>query len=240
MEPWLREVDKALDDEELVDTVTLALRRRWRQSAGRGRAGTPAEVVLRMLVLKHLRNWSYDELEREDRHRRRHCDRRCSCRRAIAGTRGRAPSDAVRSSPSNGRHRPGLLFWPWRAANRRNGGQARRTSRPGHRTRNRVVHERQRWFKQGRAWRAGGEARISRLKNTFGMKRSPYRGRTGLDRCIGWAAIANNLVANGRHQVGGPSSVPSPRKRGEGTGPLHRSVPRLPRSAERPRFPPLS
>src|SRR5207244_11248191 len=56
--------------------------------------------------------------------------------------------------------------------------------RPGHRTRERVTHERQRWFKRGRAWRAGGEARISRLKNTFGMRRSRYRGRSGLDRRI--------------------------------------------------------
>jgi len=38
------------------------------------------------------------------------------------------------------------------------------------------------------------------------MKRSRYRRRTGLDRCIGWAAVANNLVALGRHQVGGTSS----------------------------------
>ena len=65
MEPWLREVDKALEDEEIIDAVTTVLRRRWRQSVGRGRAGTPAEVVLRMLALKHLRDWSYDELERE-------------------------------------------------------------------------------------------------------------------------------------------------------------------------------
>jgi len=33
------------------------------------------------------------------------------------------------------------------------------------------------------------------------MKRSRYRGRHGLDRSICWAAIANNLVAIGRHQV---------------------------------------
>jgi IS5 family transposase len=33
----------------------------------RGRFGTPAEVVLRMLVLKHVRNWSYGVLEREVR-----------------------------------------------------------------------------------------------------------------------------------------------------------------------------
>ncbi len=49
MEPCLREVDKALDDEEIVDAVMTVMRRRWRQSARRGRAGTPAEVVLRML-----------------------------------------------------------------------------------------------------------------------------------------------------------------------------------------------
>jgi IS5 family transposase len=77
--------------------------------------------------------------------------------------------------------------------------------RPGHRTRERVMHERQRWFKRERAWRAGGEARISRLKNTFGMQRSPYRGRAGVDRCIGWAAIANNLVAIGRFRAALPS-----------------------------------
>jgi IS5 family transposase len=65
MEPWLREVDRTLDDEEIVEAVMTVMRRRWQQSARRGRAGTPAEVVLRMLALKHLRDWSYDELERE-------------------------------------------------------------------------------------------------------------------------------------------------------------------------------
>jgi IS5 family transposase len=33
----------------------------------RGREQTPAEVVLRLLLLKHIRNWSYDTLEREVR-----------------------------------------------------------------------------------------------------------------------------------------------------------------------------
>src|SRR3954464_4370974 len=65
MEPWLREVDRTLGDEEIVEAVMTVMRRRWQQSARRGRAGTPAEVVLRMLALKHLRDWSYDELERE-------------------------------------------------------------------------------------------------------------------------------------------------------------------------------
>src|SRR5262249_11674791 len=37
------------------------------ESQRRGRLGTPAEVVLRMLVLKHLHDWSFDECEREVR-----------------------------------------------------------------------------------------------------------------------------------------------------------------------------
>src|SRR3954465_6610606 len=77
--------------------------------------------------------------------------------------------------------------------------------RPGHRTQERVAYERQRWFKRARAWRAGGEARISRLKNTFGMRRSRYRGRSGVDRCVAWAAIANNLVAIGKYCASDPS-----------------------------------
>ena len=32
-----------------------------------GRTQTPAEVALRLLILKHVRNWSYDTLEREVR-----------------------------------------------------------------------------------------------------------------------------------------------------------------------------
>ena len=35
------------------------------RSSRRGRRGTPAETALRMLVLKHLRKWSYEQLEWE-------------------------------------------------------------------------------------------------------------------------------------------------------------------------------
>jgi IS5 family transposase len=69
----------------------------------------------------------------------------------------------------------------------------------GHRSPSRVAHERQRWFRRGRAWRAGGEARIARLKHHFGMARSRYRGRSGMSRTVFWAAISNNLVAVGRN-----------------------------------------
>ena len=65
MDPRLRRIDKLLDDESLVDTVLDAMRSRFEQSGRRGRRGTPAEVALRMLVLKHLKDWSYEELEWE-------------------------------------------------------------------------------------------------------------------------------------------------------------------------------
>jgi IS5 family transposase len=66
-EPWMRVADEILDDEELIEPVYEALRRRRPNSATRGRKGTPAEVALRMLALKHVRNWSFDTLEREVR-----------------------------------------------------------------------------------------------------------------------------------------------------------------------------
>jgi len=60
-DPTLRRIDALLDDEALVDRVAEALARRHPESQRRGRLGTPAAVVLRMLVLKHLRDWSFDE-----------------------------------------------------------------------------------------------------------------------------------------------------------------------------------
>jgi IS5 family transposase len=66
-EDWMREVDQLLTDAQLLHTVYEALARRWPKSRTRGRKGTPAEVVLRLLLLKHMRNWSYAILEREVR-----------------------------------------------------------------------------------------------------------------------------------------------------------------------------
>jgi IS5 family transposase len=64
---WLRRIDTLLEDEAVIDVVAQALEARWPQSRHRGRPGTPAEVVIRMLMLKHLFDWSYDDLEREVR-----------------------------------------------------------------------------------------------------------------------------------------------------------------------------
>jgi IS5 family transposase len=66
-DPTLREIDALLDDEALVDLVASVLGRRHPLSRRRGRLGTPAAVVLRMLVLKHLFHWSFEECEREVR-----------------------------------------------------------------------------------------------------------------------------------------------------------------------------
>ena len=66
-EDWMRQVDQVLTDPELLQIVYEALARRWPKSRTRGRKGTPAEVVLRLLLLKHIRNWSYAILEREVR-----------------------------------------------------------------------------------------------------------------------------------------------------------------------------
>ncbi len=66
-DPTLRRIDALLDDESLVDRVRAALAQRRPQSPRRGRLGTPAAVVLRILVLKHLYDWSFDECEREVR-----------------------------------------------------------------------------------------------------------------------------------------------------------------------------
>src|SRR5215471_15187000 len=64
---WLRKIDTLLEDEAVIEVVAQGLETRWPQSRRRGRPGTPAEVVIRMLILKHLFDWSYDDLEREVR-----------------------------------------------------------------------------------------------------------------------------------------------------------------------------
>ncbi len=51
----------------MIEVVATALEARWPQSRRRGRLGTPAEVVIRMLILNHLFDWSYDDLEQEVR-----------------------------------------------------------------------------------------------------------------------------------------------------------------------------
>src|SRR5260370_27491071 len=66
-EDWMKHADAVLADEDMVAAVYEALARRHAKSRSHGRRGVPAEVVLRLLILKHIRNWSYQVLEREVR-----------------------------------------------------------------------------------------------------------------------------------------------------------------------------
>jgi transposase, IS5 family len=61
----LDNIDAILDDEQLIELVTLALARRSPRSRTRGREGIAPDRVLRACVLKHLKAWSFRELERE-------------------------------------------------------------------------------------------------------------------------------------------------------------------------------
>jgi len=66
-EPWMRHADQALSDDRLLEIMQDAWSKLCRKSKTRGRPGTPAEVILRLLLLKHIRDWSYEELVREVR-----------------------------------------------------------------------------------------------------------------------------------------------------------------------------
>lgn len=65
--PELQRLDALLADETLRELVVERLARRRPRSRTRGRPGTPADVVLRMLVLKRLKGWTFEETEKEVR-----------------------------------------------------------------------------------------------------------------------------------------------------------------------------
>ena len=61
----LDEVDLLLDDPQLVELVRRRLATRCPQSTRTGRLGIAPDRLLRCCVLKHLKGWSFRELERE-------------------------------------------------------------------------------------------------------------------------------------------------------------------------------
>jgi IS5 family transposase len=65
--------------------------------------------------------------------------------------------------------------------------------KPGARSAERTAHEKQRWFRQGRNWRAGIEGRISGLKRGQKLERCLYHGSDGMERWVGWGLIAHDL-----------------------------------------------
>jgi len=62
-EPELRELDRLLDDDGILQRVKADLARRAPHSLTRGRHSTPVEAILRLLVVKRLYQWSYAQTE---------------------------------------------------------------------------------------------------------------------------------------------------------------------------------
>jgi len=59
----LKRLDVLLDDDELLEQVRADLARRYRLTTRHGRHSTPVEVILRLVVLKDLFNWSFQQTE---------------------------------------------------------------------------------------------------------------------------------------------------------------------------------
>ena len=62
-EPELRELDRLLDDDGILQRVKADLARRHPHSLTRGRHSTPVEAILRLLVVKRLYQWSYEDTQ---------------------------------------------------------------------------------------------------------------------------------------------------------------------------------
>jgi IS5 family transposase len=63
-DPVLDQLDQLLDEDKLFQAVKADLARRYPHTLTRGRHSTPVEVILRLLVVKHLYKWSYENTER--------------------------------------------------------------------------------------------------------------------------------------------------------------------------------
>src|SRR5690348_4197454 len=62
-EPELAELDRLLEDDALFQHIKADLGRRRPHSIETGRPSTPVEVILRLLVVQHLYDWSYAQTE---------------------------------------------------------------------------------------------------------------------------------------------------------------------------------
>ena len=62
-EPELAELDRLLEDDQIFQQVKADLSRRRPHTTETGRPSTPVEVILRLLVVQHLYDWSYAQTE---------------------------------------------------------------------------------------------------------------------------------------------------------------------------------
>jgi len=63
VDPVLMQLDTPLDHDILLQTVKADLARRFPYTPATGRPSTPVEVILRLLVVKHLYGWSDEQTE---------------------------------------------------------------------------------------------------------------------------------------------------------------------------------
>lgn len=63
--PELAKIDELLEGSDLVTRVEEEMRKRWPKNPQRGRRNLPAECYLRLMVLKHYKDWAYRELIEE-------------------------------------------------------------------------------------------------------------------------------------------------------------------------------
>jgi IS5 family transposase len=62
-EPELAQLDRLLEDDQIFNQVKADLSRRRPHTTETGRPSTPVEVILRLLVIQHLYDWSYAQTE---------------------------------------------------------------------------------------------------------------------------------------------------------------------------------
>ncbi len=64
MEPEMAALDRLLDDDDIFLRVKADLSKRHPNSSRLGRRSTPVEVILRMLIVRRLYDWSFEATER--------------------------------------------------------------------------------------------------------------------------------------------------------------------------------
>ena len=63
IEPVIAQLDTLLDDDVILQQVRADLSKRYPHTLATERPSTPVEVILRLLIIKHLYGWSYEQTE---------------------------------------------------------------------------------------------------------------------------------------------------------------------------------
>jgi IS5 family transposase len=63
LDPVLMQLDQLLDDDVLFQALKADLAKRFPRTLIDGRPSTPIEVILRLLIVKHLYHWSYEHTQ---------------------------------------------------------------------------------------------------------------------------------------------------------------------------------